>query len=293
MLSASVIAGLVPMVCWGVGDFLQSIVIRKIGSYKTMFIGNIVWATFFLPFFFFVDLNIALNNLILLSLCIFLMIGAVDNFYQSLKIGEISIVVPISATYSLITTVLLIIFLKQSFSFFTILAILILIAGIVLTSTDLKKIKDLHTVIGVKEALIAMFLWGIYFFLLEIVAKDITLIFHFPQTKALTLSFYTGTLLGFGLVIYSLLRKGYMSYKEVKKTKILPLVIVIQIISFIAWIVINSGFTTGNAAIITAVSSLFPAIAVILAIIFYKEKLVLNQKLGILTILFGLFLISL
>ena len=171
MLDISIISGLVAMFSWGIADFIQSKVVRQMGSYKTMYIGNIVWIIFVLPFAFFISLKISITNLILLFVGSVMQVFAIYNFYQSMKIGEVSIVTPISGSYSIITVLMLLLLLGQKLNLMTISAIFILIIGIILTSTDLKKIKHIHTVKGVKEAVIALLMWGSYFFLLKWLLK--------------------------------------------------------------------------------------------------------------------------
>ncbi|MBT3720099.1 EamA family transporter [archaeon] len=293
MLDISIISGLVAMFSWGIADFIQSKVVRQMGSYKTMYIGNIVWIIFVLPFAFFISLKISITNLILLFVGSVMQVFAIYNFYQSMKIGEVSIVTPISGSYSIITVLMLLLLLGQKLNLMTISAIFILIIGIILTSTDLKKIKHIHTVKGVKEAVIALLMWGSYFFFVEVVAKDITFFLHFPATDGLTVFFYSGVFIGFSSLIFSILHKGQTKLRDLKKNNIFWFVLVAQLIYTVAWAVINYGVSVGNTALITTISSLYPAITVILALIFYKEKLVLNQKIGILIILIGLILISL
>jgi len=297
VLSISVIAGIVAMVSWGIADFMQSYSVRNIGTYKLLYLGNILWTAFFIPFVFFVELNIEFSNLIILCVASALQVFALSSFFESMKIGDVSVVAPISGSYSLITISLLIFFLGKTITQTIGFVIFLLIIGIVLTSTDLKKIKKIHTTKGIKEALIALVLWGIYFFVLEIVTKDTTLIFYFPETKGITVFFYSGITMGISTIIYSLYKKGYMKFSDLKNTKkikkkTLFFIFSAQFIYLIAWLVVNYAISIGETSIITAISSLFPAITVVLAQIVYKEKLVLNQKLGLLIILVGLFFIG-
>ena len=52
------------------------------------------------------------------------------------------------------------------------------------------------------------------------------------------------------------------------------------------------GASTELISIVGPISALYPAVTLILARLFIKEKLILIQKIGIISILFGLFLIS-
>ena len=294
MLPISILAGLIPMFSWGIADFIQSVVIRKLGTYKTMFIANLFGLAFTLPFLLFFSVSIALPNLMLLVIGGICQTIAIYNFYRSLEIGEVSIVTPISASYTVITVLLLVLFLGQSISLFTFIAILMLVSGVVLVSTDLKKIKSMHAVRGVKESLITLMMWGIYFFILELVSNDITLFgVNFPATHYISVFFFSNISFGSFLMLFALYNKGIPKKSEFKDKMPFFILFCSTVLYTLAWLVLTYGFTVGDASIITPISSLYPAIIVTLAMIFYKEKLVLNQKVGILTILLGLVLISL
>ena len=294
MLSISIIAGLIPMVCWGFADFLQSTVIRKLGVYKTIFLSNVMVLLMTIPFAFFSDLSVAYSNLFILFFGGITQTFSIFFFYESMRKGEISIVLPISASYPIITVLLLWSLLGNTIGFVTGLSILILILGVMLISTDLKKLKHLHTVAGVRESVYTLLLWGFYFFVLEVASKK-TLLFgiDFPEMTFMSLFIYSYIFTSIFMLVFSIIKKGVLTKKDLKKNKkIVFREIYIQIIYLVSWLVLNYGFILGRAELIAPISSLYPAIAVILAIIFYKEKLVFNQKIGILTILLGLFLIS-
>jgi len=210
-----------------------------------------------------------------------------------MKKGEISVVLPISASYPVITVFLLWLLLGNTVSIVTAVSILILVLGIVLVSTDLRKLKHLHTVAGVKESVIALFLWGFYFFILEVASKNTNLFgVNFPEMTFMSLFIYSYVFMAIFMVVFSIIKKGILTKKDWKNKKIVFRESYIQVIYLISWLVLNYGLIIGRTEIIAPISALYPVIAVILALIFYKEKLVLNQKIGILTILLGLFLIS-
>ncbi len=293
MLSISVIVGLVAMLSWGVADFLQSIPIRKLGEFKSILLSNFIGLLALIPFLFNPNLyKIELSNLIILLIAGISQVAAIVNFYRSMKIGELAIVTPISASYPIVT-VLLMLLLGSKLAFITIVAICVLIVGIIFTSTDLRKLKYLHKAKGVKESVVALLLWGLYFFVMHICGNDVTFLgINFPKTHYMAMFFYTTIINGVFMMAYALFRKGLPEKKDITKNIILVF-IVTTIIYTVAWIVLNYGMTVGNTAIITPISSIYPMITAVLAVIFYKEKLVLNQKIGILTILLGLILISL
>jgi transporter family protein len=52
------------------------------------------------------------------------------------------------------------------------------------------------------------------------------------------------------------------------------------------------GLTVADVSFLVPISSLYPAVTVILALIFFKEKLVKNQIIGVIIIITGLFFLS-
>ena len=286
MLSVGIISGLIAMLCWGIADFLVAVTIRKVGSLKAMFWGNLIglFPLIFVVIFFFNQLFITVNELILLLIAGAIMLVATISFYKAYEIGEVSVVTPIATSASLVTVLLAVLILGEQLSLLNIISIIIVSLGIILVSTDFKKLKHIHTVKGVKEAVITMILWGVYIFIIKVLSSTMSLI---------NLSVFSFLLINSYLMVYPLIKKVSINLKDLKKDKIYMIFIANSLLFLFAWVAFNYGIKHDLISLVAPVSSLSPSITVILALIFYKEKLVLNQKLGILTILLGLFLISL
>jgi len=284
--SAGIFMGLLTMVFWGVGDFLQAFVSKKIGGMKTFFLLNFLIFIFTLPFalyyFFIGELNFDLNYLWL-----FLVAGIVDvigyyNFIKSLEIGEVSINAPIAATYPVVTVGLSLLVLKEVLSLQKIFAIMIILSGVILVSTNLSAIKKARPK-GIKEAILSMLFFGILFFITGYLTRFI------DQFTV----FIVSIIIGQGMmVIYALMRKGIPAKKDLAKKNILLFMSLNAIFIIAAWFAFTKGMSTELVSIVSAVSSLYPAITVLLALIFLKEKLVLNQKIGIAVILLGIVMIG-
>ena len=128
-----------------------------------------------------------------------------------------------------------------------------------------------------------MILWGVYFYILCIASKS---------TDSTNLFIFSWISIAVFFTIFAFLKNGMTHFGELSKQKLVPIYIAGNILFLFAWIVMNYALTRENISILTPLSSLYPAITVVLAAIFFKEKLVLNQKFGIITILAGIFLIS-
>jgi bacterial/archaeal transporter family protein len=305
-LSIGIMAGLVAMLCWGVADFVQALNIKKIGAAKNMFFSNIIG---FIPtlivFFFFLaagSIHIDTISFILLFVAGILDTAGVFSFMKSYEKGEISIVTPISASYSVLTVILAFLFLGETLPFLKIVSIVLIVIGIFFVSTNFKKIRHLHTVEGVKESIIALVAWGIYFFIIGLVSKrllDFNMLnfgmsqFDAKISIAITLFFVTSLINGTLMIILSWFKGEIRDISALKVKNVLLFMIINFFLYTIAWIAVNYGVAMDLVSLVTPVSSLYPALTVMLALVFLKEKLVFNQKIGVVIVLLGIVLISL
>ena len=95
------------------------------------------------------------------------------------------------------------------------------------------------------------------------------------------------------MALFAFLKQKRVSISDLKTKNVLLIILINFVLYTTAWVAISYGISQDLISIVTPVSSLYPAIVSILAVIFFKEKLVFNQKVGIVTVLTGIFLISL
>ena len=65
------------------------------------------------------------------------------------------------------------------------------------------------------------------------------------------------------------------------------------LLDLLGFVAFNFGISTAYLSIVGPVAATYPAVTVVLAYFFLKEKIVGNQKVGVIAILAGLALISL
>jgi len=286
MIYISVISGLIFTLSVGVGDFLQSTLTRKIGRFKTLFIRFLFTIALLIPFCFYLHIKGALGigNTALLWLIfgtIFYLIGYI-NYLKAFEIGNVSVVSPISSAGAAVTIILSAIFLNEHLSVISYLSILLIMIGIGLTSTDLKKLRQLKSVKGLKESIITMFLFGIYFFTIGFAGKT---------TDPINLFVFAVGMQSVIFLIFNSLKMKKLTSSDFKG-KMLILFIIITILYIFAWLGFNYGASKGIVSIVSPVSALYPIVTVLLATIFYKEKLVANQIAGIVLTIVGLLVLS-
>ena len=139
----SVLFGLVTALCWGLADFAVTIVSRRLTAFQTtvgMHIGAVIYAGIL------VIVTAALGDFPVSELWPFVLIGLLGcagylAFFKALNIGPLSIVSPIVSGYAVITVILAVVVLAERPSPLQILAIIVVFAGVGLTSTDLRSLR--------------------------------------------------------------------------------------------------------------------------------------------------------
>lgn len=122
--------------------------------------------------------------------------------------------------------------------------------------------------------------YGIDFVIIDLLANEIG--WFLPI-------FFIGTINTFMLLIYASFRKSDLSFPR----NIFSFVILVGVLDTIAYLSYSSSITMEFGAIVAPIAATSPAISIILAKIFFKEKLEIIQKIGIVFVLAGLVLLSL
>ncbi len=286
MLNNGIIIGLMVMACWGLADFIQSFPIRKLGTPKTMFVRNVLILVLILPFAVYLYINnqiaISTTGLLIISVSSFIYVLGYYMFMRGFEFGNLSLVSPISGSYSIITVMLALLFLNESLSLVQLIAVFIMIAGVFFTSTDISKLKSIKSQIGLKEALLAALGFGVSLFILGFASKQ--------MDSMVIFIFATITQAVFFLIV-SIIKRGIITKKDLD-LKLSSVFIIHAIIANIGWFLYITGVGKNSVSLVTPISSLYPGITVLFALIIYRERLVMNQKFGIIGILVGVLLIS-
>lgn len=284
-IEIGILFAIVSMLSWGIADFFAKKSIDKIGYTKSLLFNQAIsLGPIFIYAMLFAKFPTFTTSLLLISIVgAFTGIAGYLYFYKGLQKGNISIVSPLTSSWAVITSLLSIFIFGEQLTSIQIAGIVAIFAGIFLTSTNLKDLKNSINkgkTNGVFEALLAMIAWGISFVLLKFVVNMAGPIW--------------ATLLGRAIGIFFI-----FSWVGVSKTKIdfppKTIFLFLAIAGFldvIAFTTYNIGITTEYVSIVSPIAAIFPAVTIILAYIFLKERVLNNQKIGIIAILIGLLLIS-
>ena len=269
---------------WGISDFFGGLYSKKIGRFKTFFwsqLAGLVFATLLL-FVFAINLKIPTMIAALLPVASILYAAAYLLFYKGFEMGDVSIISATMNLWAVFTMLFAFIFLGQRLSTLQFLGVLMIIVGVGLVSLKGSDIKDHNIKLGsgVKETILAAFLFGIFWNLSEIISEKIGWL-------SATLFVKIGVILF--LLLFSLLVKREVNLaKTTTKTKLM--VVLVGILEAAAVASVNWGLTIGDGILVTPIASALSIVTITMAIIFLRDKISKLQAIGMVTAIAGLIL---
>jgi len=195
------------------------------------------------------------------------------------------VVAPITASWSVITVLLAAFLFAERLAPIQIVGVVAVFIGVFFASTNFvelkKRIKMGRWSAGAADAVIAMIAWGISYALLKPITYAVGPVMALFLLKVLAVAtLFTWT--------------GMTKTKISLPAKIIFLLLAVAgLLDFSAFLAFNFSLNTQYVAVVSAIAATAPAVTIGLAYIFLKERIVVNQKLGIIAILAGLILIAL
>lgn len=282
-----VIFGIIAMVGWGTADFFVAKAVRKTTIFKIFVWSQIIGAILFLLIFSLFFKFLKFPFLSYTTIAVILISGFLDTvsylaFYKGLQIGKVSIISPVTACWSVVTVILSLIFLNETLTTLQAISVGLAILGAVLSSFklhDLLKLKLTNLASGVEYAIVTLLAWGIYFVFIDVLVAELSWFLPILLIK---------TVVVFYLLVYSGATKKNISFPK----NVALLVVLIGVLEAIAFLSYGVGITSEYTAIVAPIAAALPAVTMVLARIFFKETLEINQKIGIVSVLTGLVLLS-
>jgi drug/metabolite transporter (DMT)-like permease len=279
-----ILFGLLSMLGFGIVDYIVGESSKRTGAFKTSFwslVARLALLIILAPFLLsYVSLQ-PYDILIIILAAIAGAIGALGLSY-GMRAGNISVISPITAAYPVVTIALSLIFLRELVTSVQSVLIVIIIAGTVLVSLNLKNILKSNlrkTHLGIEFALVSLVGWGAFFFFMSILAIRIG---WFESTLFVTLP---------QLCIYLLY--GHLSKTGFKvELRTFSTFAIMGFLSLLGFLAYNIGVTYAYTAIVTPISAASVLITILMAVVLLKEKLALYQKLGMVMIVVGIIFLS-
>jgi len=281
------VAGLVTAACFGAGDWLTPRSKKTLSAWQINFVVNAIGAAIFLVILAFSsphwpDANqwvriIGGSALISVGYAIFV---------KALTIGAVGIVVPLSSTYPLVTLLLSIVFLGQTFGQAKVLAMIIIVVGAGMLAYEKNHkgvpLQRLHQ--ASIFTMVAVLLWGTGFFIINPIIPEVNW-----QILAASLD-SVGLVLGSLILIVAYKRRALAAGGQGLAN---PVVQQASILLAIGTLALYAGASRAGSIIIPVVlSSLSPLVSSSLGAIVDHERLGPIKRLGALTAVAGVIILN-
>ncbi len=280
-----IVFGIISMLSWGFADFFVVNALKKTSEIRTFLWSQIIGIPAFFVFFalFFRLPEISMKWAGIFFIASFLGFIAYLSFYKALRAGKVSVVMPIVACWAAITAILSVIFLNEHITKLQLLGIALAISGAVLVSfrlNDLYRANLKGFAAGAGFAFFAAVAWGVQFAFIDSLVANFGWFIPIFLIKLLVLLL---------LASYVSIKKEAFSFPIGVKFFIAA-VAILEVIAFLSY---GYAISSENSVIVAPLVSASPAITVLLALIFFRESIELNQKVGIIAALSGIVILSL
>ena len=284
------IYGLLAAIGWGTTDFLAAVSGRRLGSLPALAVSQLVGIVLATALFLVNGKGVAsLHGLVwfLIANGLIAMV-AYSLHYRALELGPVAVVSPVGAGYAVVGFGLAVLLLPNEHPGpVAILGGIVTIAGVFLVSANLPALRaGLHErPPGLWWAVGSAVGFGVAGFILGVIAKDsndwIATLF---TTRVVLVLAYIPLLVARRRTFHKVAGATAIAYVAAAAAGAFDLM---GVASY------SAGATRGFLSVVLAASAVFPAIAVALSVVFLKERLVVNQYIGIAVVIGGLLLLAL
>jgi drug/metabolite transporter (DMT)-like permease len=274
-----IILGLLAAIGWGSGDFAISRVTRLIGVVQTMFYVQL-FGIIAICMVLLVRHDLPTTDLGAWGLGIaanMMSLGGTLLLYRAFAIGTLSIVSPIVSGFAVITTMLALLMGERP-GLLALGGAVLVIVGVVIAARSPS--GDAVGSRGIIEAVGAAICIGVYCWAIS----------YIIPTLGIAWPVLIGRLLTFLVALGLMVRSGSRPVRL--EREVWPFAVGAAILDTIAFLCFSVGVSGTYVSVVTALSSIFSAVTVLLAWIFLRERLSMSQWVGVAGLLVGVLLVS-
>jgi bacterial/archaeal transporter family protein len=278
----SILLGIGGMVGWGIYDFLGGVFSKQIGPFKSLFWSQLAGLiSILLPALAFrTEIDIPIPAIVLSLVAAIVYSAGYLFFFKGFEKGNVSVIAATMNLWAVFTMFFAFVFMGQRLATTQTIGVFMIIAGATLASMDWSGIgsQRLQLSLGVREAILGAFFFGIFWNISEIISEEIGWLLTTLLVKCGIAVF---------LLIFSFAATQEVGLRNISsKTKyVIPLMGIIEVG---AVALVNYGLTIGDAILITPIASALSVVTITLAVIFLKDKISRLQGSGIIMAIAGI-----
>jgi drug/metabolite transporter (DMT)-like permease len=282
-----ILLGLTAALSWGLADYFAAITSRQTGSFRVV-LGFHLMAMVLLAGLLLVT-GEGLSDVSGGDLAWLAFVGLLGGlsylaFYQALAIGPISIVSPIVSAYAAVTVVCAVLIGGERLAPGETAAIVVVILGVLLASSDLAQMRALERValLGILLALatavvIGAFVYGVAYF-----SADYGWLVPIFLARGFSTLFIVGVAL----------RTGDWRFPD-RSPRLLGVIALIAVVDTLGYVAFNFGVRHADTTIVATAAAPYAVVPIVAGVVLLHERPRATQWVGIALVIAGLVLLGL
>lgn len=267
---------------FGVADFMAKAILNKVSAFRTVLISQSIGSVLYVFLTLVYDLALPEMSLLLLALLSGSLSAVVlFSFYKALSIGKASLVSPVSSCLTVVAVVLSFLILGETLTGPQIIVVASVFLGMMLVAFETSVTKSASSNMSMLFALVVVFVGGANTIIQKLIAASGHYLLGFCLTRLV--------MVGFLFSLMPLFGRETTTARVPRMHMKMALLGVLDVTAFFAWFM---GLGQGLVSIVTPIANSSPTITIILAHIFLRERVLLHQRIGIVTIILGVVFLS-
>jgi drug/metabolite transporter (DMT)-like permease len=268
---------------WGLTDILVVHSARRVGVVRSLLAvqGSGVLLLALLAVLLGVDLSVSGGQWAAIAALGAVSVGAYLGFYKALELGPIAIVSPIASSNGAMIVVLAVIVLGESLTAGQTVGIALVLTFIVLASVE-PTAERLSGTSGIRLALAATVVFGLYLFFLTTLADDLGWLLPILLTRAVAVA----------LIVALFAARPDGQSRPLGKL-VLAACAGAGALDALGYLLFNRGAEIGEVAITSAAASSYPLIPILVGLVAFRERVAWHQLVGVAGVLIGMVVLSL
>jgi drug/metabolite transporter (DMT)-like permease len=282
-----IVLGLTAALSWGLADYFAAMSSRRTGALRVV-LGFHLAAMVLLAAVLFGSGG-GLSDLSRQDLAWFVFVGALGwlsylAFYRALSIGPISIVSPIVSAYAAVTVLCAVLISGERLSPGEAAAIAVVLAGVVLASSDLKQIRVLErvAVLGIFLALATAVLIGAFVYGVA----------YFSDEYGWLLPIFVARGFSTVFIVATALRRGEWGFPE-QPPSLLATIGLIAVVDTAGYVAFNFGVRHEETSIVATAAAPYSVVPIVAGVVLLVERPKAVQWAGVALVIAGLVLLGL
>jgi len=282
----STLGGLGALLFWGLGDYFAGKSGQEADEYLTNFVLQLVVAVILFPIVLWNGFSFAFDTAMAVMLLVSLLFTvAFISYIKAMSAGSFGVTVPIANSYALVTLLIGVIFFEFALTFWQIVVLVIIVAGIIALGFDRTTFRPGNIQkTSVTLALVTMLSWGVAFALIDTVVTDMPchhLLFLLPPFMTI-----------FTLIAHVVARRKVPQLSDLKYSNIKYAYQsgLLNAVGFIAFFAASE--YVGSVIIAAVIAAASPLVTSALAHFFDGEVLSYYKRIGAVVVVAGVMLLN-